>query len=435
MPILPPQNPGAQPVQRRQGSGFTNLSRILQANKNNRLGEAVSSGIVGGANQIRQQLGDTRDQFQSQANANDLASDQNKSIRENVLKNIAGGQTDVTDQQADQFKNFRQGQYTGPQEMDMAKTTGLGIRANEVQNQAKNPLSENTLQATVGSQSQNPYSRGQIGLDRTILGAGNPQQLGQARSATMGLSQGINRAQDVARGEAALKTLQAQQFGKDTQAQLAAPQTGIQNDINTAVTTKQGDLSAAIKNYNLDPNKYLGRTSAQLYGLDPTKYGGVVNFLNPGDINKGTVASQTQLNQLNALGKLAGQPQEFITDPSKVGSLEGKSLSTTDQGLLNQLVSARQGEYQKAIQQPSQDLEQQIRQNMLPLQVGNMDVSNDASGTFASRLNALQQLQSQYGQSQLPTKDLSQDPTGRTYLNNILSYLQKNRDTTSRSNY
>lgn len=407
MADLPEQNP-AQPVQRQQGSGFTNLSRLLQANRNNRLGEAISSGVVGGANQVRQQLGDTREQFQNQSNANDLASDQNKSIREGILSGIANGQTDINDQQAQQFQNFRQGQYTGPKELDQAKTVGLGIRANEVQNQAKNPLSEGTLQATVGAQSQNPYTRGQMGLDRTLLGVINPAALGQARTAARGLTQGVDRAQEAARGQAALNIARAQQFGQETQQQLQAPQTAIQTDVNNRIASQQAALSAEMQKYDKDRAAYLGVTPAQTYGLNLNSRNDLVNFQNPSNFNVNSETDPGQLAKLNALAKLSGTDQSFVTDPSQVGSALNAPISTVDRDMLQRASAARQGEFQGQLGQYIDPIQAQINKMRAP--TNGLGVFNTKPAE--AQLLALQQLAGQYGQQTKAPFQQTISPTG-----------------------
>lgn len=407
MADLPQQNP-AQPIPRQQGSGFTNLSRLLQANRNNRLGESISSGVIGGANQVRQQLGDTREQFQNQATANDLASDQNKSIREGVLQGIANGQTNINDQQAQQFQNFRQGQYTGPKELDQAKTVGLGIRANEIQNQAKNPLSEGTLQATIGAQSTNPYTRGQMGLDRTLLGVVNPAALGQARSATRGLTQGINRAQEAARGTAALNTARAQQFGQETQQQLQAPQAAIQTEVGNRIAAQKAALNAEMQKYNADRAAYLGVNPAQTYGLDLNSRQDLVNFANPTDFNANSETDPGQLAKLNALAKLSGTDQSFVSDPNNVGSALNKPLAAQDRDTLQRAVTAQQGAFRDQTAAPIAAITNEIAR---------IKALQNASGTFKEgaplntspllnqSLETLGKISDQYGNNNLPAFD------------------------------
>lgn len=324
-----PQNAPINPQQpQRQGSGFTNLSRILQANRGNRLGETIQNSITGGAQQVRQQLGDTRNQFQQASDKANLASDQNQQIRQNVLQNIAGGQTDLSQDQVNQFKQFREGNYTGPSGLDSAKVSGLTGRAQELQNQAKNPLSENALQSTVGTQSNQPYTRGQIGLDRTLLGTINPQILGQTRSAVRGLPQNIQREQETAQDLGTLRQNQAQQFGTDTRAQL-----GTIADQNQAGTGALGQISSGINKNVQDYQTQQAQDYARLqnalstrnvssspelsflkgglaYGLSPQTLQSYVSENAPA--TKESVASTTQRAQLDALSKLAGTDQTFL---------------------------------------------------------------------------------------------------------------------------
>lgn len=354
-----PQNNQVNPQQpQRQGSGFTNLSRILQANRGNRLGETLQSGITGGAQQVRQQLGDTRNQFQQASDTANLASDQNQQIRQNVLQNIASGQTDLTPDQVNQFKQFRGGAYTGPTGLDTSKVAGLTGRAQELQNQAKNPLSESTLQSTVGVKSNQPYTRGEIGLDRTLLGTINPQILGQTRSAVRGLPQNIQREQETAQNLGTLRQNQAQQFGTDTRAQL-----GTVADQNQAGTGALGQISSGINKNVQDYQTQQAQDYARLqnalatrnvsnspelsflkgglaYGLSPQALQSYVSENAPA--TKESVASTTQRAQLDALSKLAGSDQTFLGNPAQTAYDPTKAVQFNKDLLQSDLARAKQ---------------------------------------------------------------------------------------------
>lgn len=336
-------NAPGQPNPQQRGSGFTNLSRIMQANQNNRLGSAIQSGITGGAQQVRQQLGDTRNQFNQAADANNLASDQNKQIREGVLQGIASGNTDLSQQQEDQFKQFRGGQYGGPSGLDSSKVAQLGSRASELSTQAKNPFSQNTLQATIGANSKQPYTQGQVNLDRTLLGTVNPNVLGQTRQAVRGLPQNVARERDIAAGTGMLRQQQAAQFGTDTRNQLTGQTggitSGIENQMNQYKTNQGTDFTNyqnALKSGKVSDMEGLKSLAGQQYfNLHPEE------FLNRSatGITRETVGTAQQKAQLDALAKLSGGSNDYLTNVAAQAYDPTKSVQF-DTDKFNQAIAA-----------------------------------------------------------------------------------------------
>lgn len=415
-------NAPGQPNPQQRGSGFTNLSRIMQANQNNRLGSAIQSGITGGAQQVRQQLGDTRNQFQQASDKGNLASDQNQQIRAGVLQNIANGQTDVSQQQADQFQQFRGGAYTGPTGLDPSKVAQLGGRASELQTQAKNPFSENTLQATVGSQSNQPYTRGQIGLDRTLLGTVNPNVLGQTRTAVRGLPQNVQREQNVAQNTGALRQQQSSQFGTDTKNQInkmignpydtttGTAGTGIQGNISNNVnnyTQQQSDLynqeQAALQNKNVAGIDQLkGLAGQQYFNLNPNDY----LTKNAVPITKETVGSAQQKAQLDALAKLAGGSNDYLTNVA-AQSYDPNKATSFDSDTFNKAV----GQQQAALNAT------QINPRIIGAIQGGTGFTNTPM-TVADAGQKLAQLEQAYSTSRSPVKGTKYD-SELEQINNI----------------
>ena len=69
----------------RQGTGFTNINRILQANRGSKLGGAVTGGIAGSVQGVQSGIKSAQDQFQEEANKNRLDTDESKQQRQSVL--------------------------------------------------------------------------------------------------------------------------------------------------------------------------------------------------------------------------------------------------------------------------------------------------------------------------------------------------------------
>jgi hypothetical protein len=279
---------GNQP-QQKKGSGFVNLNKILQANVGNKLGQTVAQGIGQGVGQVQQGLGQAKSQFQQEAEAKNLASVGNKQAVSDALRNLSGGQTDVSDDLVKQFGTFRAGQYAGPQELDPTKTVQLGSRAQEVQGfgQALGSGGDKTrvLQAFAG---KGPYSAGQSRLDSLLLGQGPQakQQLTEARQQSRGLVQQVGNEQDIARQIAQLKTGEAQQFGKDVRGQLGLAdsggfaETGLAPELLKAIDARAQEAQTKQQQDIAGFNQLLqkiqgGKWNSDLgnYAEDLTKYG------------------------------------------------------------------------------------------------------------------------------------------------------------------
>jgi hypothetical protein len=333
-------NPMGVKPQQKKGSGFTNLNKIIGANQNNQLAANVAKGVGQGAQQVQQGIGQVKSQFQQQADANNLASDVNKTAASQALSNIMGGNTDVSDQQANQFGTFLAGKYAGPQELDATKTAQVGARAREVQGfgQALGSGGDKTgvLQAFAG---KGPYSAGQQRLDSLLLGKGPGagKQLAQARQQSAGLTGQVGREQEIAQQIGQLRSGQAAQFGKDVSGQIGGAKTGLETTIGGEFTRLEGQqkqLYDAVK-AKFESGEALSPEERQTLGLgDPT--GNITNkmpglpgsqaapidiynlkaqdYLQKAALDKGSVATAQQKAQLEALSKLGQKDIKDFTD-------------------------------------------------------------------------------------------------------------------------
>ena len=100
-----PGNPMNPNNRNQRGSGFTNLNRIVGANKQNQLGSAVGSGLTQQAQVARQGLQKGTEQFNQQAQQNRLDTEQNKQAAQNILN----APESVSDQDVSKFQTLRSG--------------------------------------------------------------------------------------------------------------------------------------------------------------------------------------------------------------------------------------------------------------------------------------------------------------------------------------
>jgi sulfur carrier protein ThiS len=203
--------------QSRVGSGFTNLQRVLDANKQNRLGQTISTGVGALAEQNKQAVGQAKNQFQAQTEQNRLDTDANTQFRNQALETARSGVTN--DQDVERFNTLQLGQYAGPQNLN--NVDALKGQAQQVQQLGTFGTDANKtkglLQKFVGSPR---YNLGQKTLDSTVLGQ-DPNVARNIRQQTVGVERGVNRASSAAQAQAIELGNRARGFGQETQAALA----------------------------------------------------------------------------------------------------------------------------------------------------------------------------------------------------------------------
>ena len=157
-------------------TGFVNINDIVKANRQNRLGQTVSSGVSNVVGQNQQQLGQAKNQFQQDSQANQIGTSQDKQQVENTLGNPA----QADDKTVNRFAEFRSGQYQGPQQLSNKDQLRAGQQ--DVQSLADASKDEygrrGLLQRFV---SPNQYTQGQQRLDNLLLGQTGGTALNQAK--------------------------------------------------------------------------------------------------------------------------------------------------------------------------------------------------------------------------------------------------------------
>lgn len=360
-------NPSAPQTQQPKGSGFVNLGRILGANVNNRLSSAINQGLNKGSDEVKSNLQQIGGQFQNQANQANLASDQNKAVRDQALLNIGQGNTNIDDKLKSQFEQFRSGQYAGPTELDPTRTAQVSNKAQELQSYGKSLQGtgdkSGVLQAFAG---KGNYTQGEQKLDSLLLGKGPnaKENLAAGRKATQGLGQQIAQQQNAAAQTAQLRQGQAQQFGKETTDKLNTANKGIETDLGNkfaAAQKTQAVFQKMANGENLNPeeialinapgqfdssagqlnsNTLLGNLANLKPNLDVTGY---QNF-NTGMPTQSSVANQQDLARLQALSQLSGTPQQIIAQEDQVGKYQNPNfdINTLASGTsLNQRLSGK----------------------------------------------------------------------------------------------
>lgn len=339
-----------------RGSGYTNIQRIVQANQNNRLGQAVGGGIQQAGDQTRQAIGQAQNQFQQQSQQNRADTTQNQQLVQNVLANP---DQYTQGNQGSQFQKLLSGVYQGP--------TGLQ-NAQQLQAQAQDV---NQLGQAIGTQGGqmgllqrfvgNPqYQVGQQRLDSLLLGQTGAPALQQAKRSALGLQAQTGNAISGAEQQAKELAGKTQAFGQAAQNQFGQSVSGLESGLQQKANVEQQQRDAATNallgqlgqgNLSSDVAQQLGIQSGALnYGIDPTK------FVTPSAVkaSEQNVASAQDYAKLDALRQLSGQyaPQQaqqilgkFAGQNSQAGALNSAQPYAFDVPGLTQAYQASAQNY------------------------------------------------------------------------------------------
>lgn len=304
MAYTPFNNSNKQP-----GTGFTNLQRILDANKNNKLGQAVGSGIGQVGNAARSSINQAGQQFQTKVGAEKGRLAGEESLANRVLGNVSA----ATDSDVTAFETIRSGESRGPKGLDNAEDIQSRAQgATQLGKQSGTQYGrQGLLQRFVGGPN---YNAGQQRLDSVLLGQGQgANQLRQARQGVAGLS-----------NEARTSTLAAEEVGKELEGnakglaenvigQLGGQVTGYDaamiqkaKDVQANRDKTYQDMIQDLKSGNVTQEEMdlTGlRSGAHLYDAD------ISEFLsrNPDLATKLNVQQDPDFLKMDALRKLSGQ--------------------------------------------------------------------------------------------------------------------------------
>jgi hypothetical protein len=269
-----------------------------------------------------------------------------------------------TDEEAENFRRFQTGTYTGPKELqDYGSLLGKAQQTEELGTLSRSSGGrQELLKQFVGGRD---YTQGQRGLDSALMGQDDNSLLSRAAKKAFGAEKGVAQANLIAGNQAQELTNKARQFGEETRGQITAAGAPISAEIDADVASaqaKETERQAKLKNYQdilagKDP-KYAGMDQLSRTGLalqdaansgyldpaalrslmgDDSNYGllergmksGVdINALLSGaftgtgakNITRAGVASGADVARLNALDRLAGKTgtdQEFGTAGEK----------------------------------------------------------------------------------------------------------------------
>jgi hypothetical protein len=316
--------------QRQQGTGFTNLSKYLQAGQGTggsnsaggQLGNAINQGVSNQANQFNQNLGTSQNQFNtnvsqnSLGNYNDPTNQNSANVKSTIngLLNPSGGTTSQPNTATSgQFQNYLSGNYAGP--TSLGNTQQLGLQSNNLQQLGQSTQSAGgiggLLQQFAGGQNKQ-YNQGEQGLDSLLVGQQGQAGLNAANRTANQTSQQYNAALQNASQTANQAALQNKNFATST---LGALQ-GAVNPIDTSLqqasiaqnTANQASI-APISTLAANIGEVLAKQGITSTSTPQQQAAGLQSLINQGFINSSNIgqldigndyAGNINLNNLQA---------------------------------------------------------------------------------------------------------------------------------------
>lgn len=350
---------GASDPNKQQGSGYTNIQKVIQANQGNQLGSAVGNNIQQVGNAASDNLKNAQGTFDQQSQANQFNTDQNRQTVSNVLNDPTQFNTQDPNaanyQQGNQFKTLISGQYQGP--TDLANSGQIQSQANNAAQMGQALGSAGgrigLLQQIVG----NPqYQSGEQNLDNLLLGQSKDPSLQAARRQSLTLQGQTNNAIAGAQAQGQQFGSEAKAFGNDVQNQLGQNVSTQNTNLQNQATQSQSDRDANYQKTLADlKSGKISQGEADQLGL--TQGENVFNTLNDPSkfmtesalkASAQNVASSNDYAKMQALQNLSGQYANQDTknvfgqyqDPSQAGRFASDQAMTGDKaGFQNALDS------------------------------------------------------------------------------------------------
>lgn len=444
------QNTPQSYSQQKQGSGYTNIQKILEANKQNQLGQNVASNVQQAGQQAQGGIQQSQQQFQQQTGQNQFNTNANQSLIQKGLMDP----TSLTPQEQQQFQTLISGQYAGPTQLGNQDVLGAKTQYAQQLGQA---LGSAGGQVGLLQQLFNKptYTSGQQNLDQLLLSQTGGPALTQAKRSVMGLGQQLGTAEAGAQAQGQEQTGQAQGFGQDTQQQFGKTV----GDINTQLTQQaqkaQTDRDAAYQkaisdlqsgNITQAEASMLGISGGQQFTGDVLKNIGSFLTEDPTKASAQNVANAQDYAKIDALRKLGGQysPQDaaailgqYSGQNSQAGQFDAKQAFTADQAGFQKAAQAQMQNYQSQLapsqtkMQSMQELNDLYNQQMAANRAGNQQqaIAIDAQirskfpgavgGDFAHNVNWARQQLEQATQGFNATRDALQKQFGGFQTINI----------------
>ena len=332
---------------RRKGTGFTNTQKIVDANKNNRLGQAVVSNIGKSVDTAQNQINQEYDKFKQEADKSRLfwddKRDETKQVK-GMLNEISSGNIDENKDYKSLTERFRAGNYQGPTELKMGDSVYNNVmNTKNLAQQGNNEYGrQNLLKRTFGN--TNKYTQGQNRLDSMLLGKTAQNELSDLSKRAFNVGQSIDKTRNQAKTLAKNYAQDTRDFAKRYNTEVINTQNPIQQEIDNRVANKNYGTSAASllrEAYKNEDGKIYTGLLNRVQDTSPDidfgrrTYNYDLGQFQDIDANRNLVTKEQELAQLNALANMLGNNQQSFVTVDK--NTFGKYNELNNQALAQEL--------------------------------------------------------------------------------------------------
>lgn len=320
---------------RKSGSGFTNLQKILKANKNNKLGTTLISGVGGAVDKAKGSIAGAQGKFQGQLDESRQAQADDKSFKENLFGRLDSSPTSVGKEDIDKFLAIGKAQYEGPTGIqEPSQLTGQADEAEGLGNLAGSRGGRVELLRRFATQGSRPqYTRSKQALDELYL-AGSGDQLNQIRRSSQGIGDKarstINLARAAGDQNARAFTEQQGKFKQDLESKQSADFGSANQRLRDAVSAKNQAYQAKLNSFDPQAMATLGVTTKRddLYGVSPfsSRY-----YQATQDPTISNISSPEERAKLAALQQLSGKESTIdmnaaAYDPNNIATFDAEGF-------------------------------------------------------------------------------------------------------------
>lgn len=388
---------------KQQGTGFTGVRDLVNANKNNKLGGTILKGVQGDVQDVNNRKEQALGQFNQDVNNAKLDTDQNKQKVSSTLSTALQDPSKVSEGDVSAFDTFRKGSYSGPTQLNnFSNLQAQGQKVQQLGQDVNNKGGQfNLLKQYVGG-NQN-YGRGAQNLDATILGQTGQPQLKQVKQVTQPVMSNIQQAGTQAGLQADNARLQNQAFAQNVDQQLSSSQKLVDDSISQQLQQyQQQDVAnknafdAAIKAAYGDNRVGSSGPSATPTGdtgpLTPANLQGFKKLVDQGLMDKAQfdaiVKNQSRLDDV----LFQDGPVVNERAPSNYNYQPGYDFNTGDTSLK---YYANRGDAEAAKALKDFNIGNLLSKNLQYTGAQNLDKSGVTSQQQAAQLNALAKLAGQ----------------------------------------
>lgn len=367
----------------RTGSGFTNLQNILKANQGSNLGQNIGGRISGVVSNVKKGAAEQESEFEKNLKENELGNEADIAQRQSILGKIPDVKTYEDENKIEEpdvkaFERFRSGEYKGPTELkDIGALRSQAEQASNLGEFTRTQPGRFTLLQRFLSRPDNLYTSGEQKLDSLLLGMGGTGALKQARREAVGAKDiPIVASQNAAaRGSEAQE--KAKRFADETRGLL-----GITNQGQLAETGGLADIYKGVQNrlgqYTQEYGDIYNRAKEQLGQgyidrdlVNRINFGGVpVDPSNPNQIRTmgldpisflqrsqdptlASVTSPEEIAKMDALSKLAGIENTYLSDREQAGKYDPEKALGFDTGRFTGQTQQKLQDYETKLDQPT----------------------------------------------------------------------------------